>query len=459
MDMKILKCLLFVAVIGLVACAPASPDPTTMPAAAAPAQTSPTPSSLPTSQTPAPPTPAPTSEPEPEPTAEMTASKDNTDADPISVDPRLVSSYTEFGFDLFSEIAKRDAQENIFVSPLSVAVALAMTHNGASGETRDAMADILKLTGLTLHEVNLANAMLRGSLDDVDPKVELTIANSLWTRQGVEFRTEFLERNREFFEAEIASLDFESPTAPGTINQWVDTHTRGKIKRIVDKIDPDTVMYLINAIYFNGEWTVEFDKAKTKDMTFHLPGGGSKQHPMMFQAGKYLYTKNENFQAVSLPYGEGRVSMYIFLPSVDSNLTQFLGSLDAESWESWVSQFRTREGNVTLPRFKTEYEASLNEALKALGMGIAFDPGRADFDGMRPTPPNLFIQEVKHKAVVEVNEKGTEAAAVTSVTIGVTSARVEERFSLVADRPFFFAIRDNQTGSIIFMGTVINPEE
>ncbi|MBC8234296.1 serpin family protein, partial [bacterium] len=204
------------------------------------------------------------------------------------------------------------------------------------------------------------------------------------------------------------------------------------------------------AIYFKGRWKVEFDKSKTRDGVFHLPNGREKQVPMMSQSSNFPYFRGDNFEAVSLPYGEGRMSMYIFLPNSDSNLDAFLLHLNAENWENWMSQFDEVADNlmVVLPRFKLEYEVTLNDALKALGMGIAFS-GRANFDGIAP---GLFISEVKHKTFVEVNEEGTEAAAVTAVMLKDSIPPL-----FVVDRPFFFAIRDNWTGTVLFMGLVIEP--
>ncbi len=380
---------------------------------------------------------------------------DEVDAPTHSINTGLVLANTRFGFKLLAEIHRQDDSENIFISPLSVSTALAMTYNGAAGETQQAMAKALELEEMTPQEVNSANAELRKSLENPDPKVELIIANSLWARQGVEFKTNFLQRNRQFFGAEIATLDFNDPQAPGIINQWVDTNTRGKVQKIVEDIDPRMVMFLINATYFKGIWQVEFDKSKTKEGIFHLPGGRGKQVPMMSQSGKYPYYWSESFQAVSLPYGGGRISLYLFLPDEGHSLIDFLRNLNQENWEQWMSLFRQMEGDITLPRFKLEYDEDLDGALKALGMEAAFDPDKANFGGMR-SERDLFIQRVKHKAVVEVNEEGTEAAAVTSVEVGVTS--VPEIFTIVVDRPFFFAIRDNQTGTVLFMGVVIEPK-
>lgn len=371
------------------------------------------------------------------------------------VDPIIVSADNRFGFGLFSKLSEADPTGNIFISPLSVAIALTMTYNGAGGETKEAMAKVLGVEGMDLNQVNEANLELRRMLENIDPNVELLISNSLWARKGIGFKDDFLDRNRRFFEAKIEELDFLDPNAPSIINKWVESSTKGKIEKIIDRIDPYTVMFLINALYFKGIWKFKFDKEKTKDMPFHTIEGEKKMVPMMTQSGKFQYLRGDGFQAINLPYGNGRVSMYIFLPDPDRNINLFLKELSPEKWEKWLEGFKEEEGDIFIPRFKLEYEKVLNDALKALGMEVAFDPDRANFEGMRTPPPNLFIQEVKHKTVVEVNEEGTEAAAVTSVGIGITA--VPQRFTFVADRPFFFAICDNKTGAIIFMGVLKKP--
>ena len=362
----------------------------------------------------------------------------------------LVSSNTRFGFKLLTEVYEQDAGKNIFISPLSISIALMMTYNGAEGETQQAMAETLELEGMSLQEVNQANADLRADLENSDPKVELTIANSLWAREGVKFKPDFLERNHQFFGAEITTLDFSDPKAADIINQWVDLNTKGKIEKIVEQIDSMTVMFLINAIYFKGTWKLKFDKSETEDGVFYLPDGTEKQVQMMYRDGGYPYYQGDKFEAVKLFYGEKRVSMYIFLPDHDSNLNEFLKNLNAKNWMIWIAKFEETpdDSGIMLPRFKLEYEIRLNDALETLGMEAAFD-NRANFDGMAP---GLFISEVKHKAFVEVNEEGTEAAAVTVVKIGECAPS-----NFIVDRPFFFAIRDDWTGTILFMGIVIEP--
>jgi serpin B len=373
-----------------------------------------------------------------------------------AVDSKVVAANTKFGFKLYKEILKQDSNKNIFVSPTSVAIALSMTYNGASGETQQAMAKALELQGITLPTVNQANNALKASLENADPEVQLSIANSLWAKQGVTFKPDFMERNRQFYGAKVTELDFANAEATRTINNWVKENTRGKIDQVVDQLKPDDVLFLINAIYFKGNWTKKFDQNQTAERPFYLSNGTQKQHPMMSQSGKYRYYENETFQAVSLPYGKGRLSLYVFLPRENNSLDAFQQQLAVENWQQWMNQFRMRNGSIQLPRFKFDYDIQLNNALKVLGMESAFSDG-ADFSNM--TSASVAINEVKHKTFVEVNEEGTEAAAVTSVGVALTSAQMpEEPFQMVVNRPFFCAIRDNQTGTVLFMGSLREPK-
>jgi len=373
------------------------------------------------------------------------------------LDERLVDANNGFGFNLFSELVGAEPGKNIFISPASVITALAMTYNGADGETKSAMEEAMLLKGMSMDEINSAFADLLTILQNPDPKVELAVANSLWAREGVAFNEDFLKRNEDYFGAEVAELNFDDTGAADTINAWVKEKTRNKIDGIVTPpINPETVLFLINAIYFKGEWSDPFDPDMTRDLAFNLPDGSQKDLPVMFRNDDFRYFETEDFQAVSLPYGKNeRVSMYVFLPAVNSSLEELYEEINVVNWKKWIASFGSMEGEVGLPRFKFEYETSLNDTLKNLGMGIAFDDSAADFSGMRPVPPRLVISEVKHKTFVEVNEEGTEAAAVTSVEVGMTA--MPETFSMIIDRPFFFAIADDLTGTILFMGSVTNP--
>ncbi|MCS6950005.1 MAG: serpin family protein [bacterium] len=391
------------------------------------------------------------SEPAPRPSANNATDSNR------KVDPKLVEANNGFGFALLGQLREADEGKNLFFSPASITLALAMTYNGAAGDTEQAMAKAMSLGGMTKEELNQAVLDLRQSLQSADSKVELSIANSLWARQGVSFKKQFLDANRRYFGAQISVLDFAAPEALQAINRWVSSSTKGKIEKIVDRIPPDTVMFLLNAIYFHGKWQKPFDKSLTQEKPFTLANGEQKRVPMMAQVGRFPYLKGEGFQMVSLPYGGGRYSMVIALPDEGVSLNQWLESLDAKSWKEWTSRLVSSDGEVQLPRFKMEYDKTLNDALKALGMAVAFEPDRADFTGMREQR-DLYLQKVHHKAVVEVNEEGTEAAAVTSVQVGITSVQQPRPpFKMIVDRPFFFAIRDTRTGMVLFLGAVYEP--
>jgi serpin B len=376
------------------------------------------------------------------------------------VDSRLVEANTRFAFKLFKQLIEQQPGENVFISPASIAMALAMTYNGADGETKNAMAEVLEVQGIDIEDFNKAYADLKTILQNPDPDIQVVIANSLWARKGMSFYDEFLDINRKFYGAEVQELDFDSPDASKTINNWVKKQTRDKIEKIVgDAISPDTIMFLINALYFKGSWTNKFDPGLTREEPFSLDDGTQKAHPIMFQTGKeYPYYKGENFQAVSLPYGNGRVSMVVFLPDEGVDLNEFCGGITFEKWEEWMSSFSNAQGEVGLPKFKLEYEVDLSEALKALGMEVAFDAEKANFSKMHPIAPgaNVYISSVKHKTFVETNEQGTEASGATSVEVGITSLPVDN-FSMIVNRPFFFVIRDNETGSLLFMGVIVDP--
>ena len=375
-------------------------------------------------------------------------------------DQSLVPATSRFAFKLYNQLLKQDANKNVFVSPSSVIFALAMTYNGAEGKTRQAMARTLEIEGVGLNEVNSALADLQRTLSKADPKVQLKIANSLWAKKGITLKTDFIERSKQHYAAEVTTLDFDDPSAPMTINAWVRGKTDNMIDKLLDRISPDTILFLINAIYFKGQWTTEFDKGKTKEDDFQLPDARQKKVQMMSQSGRYMYFADKDFQAVSLPYGTGRASMYVFLPDKRLTVDDFERKLTFENWDSWMKSFRMVPGEIKLPRFKVEYETDLKDTLKALGMAEAFDPGLADFSGLADVNlgARICLSRVKHKTFAEVNEEGTKAAAVTSVEAVLTSVQIPQQpFVMKVDRPFFFAIRDNSTGTLLFMGSIVDP--
>ncbi|MEW6127671.1 MAG: serpin family protein [Acidobacteriota bacterium] len=374
----------------------------------------------------------------------------------MNLDPKFMTANRQFGFKLYAELAKHSANKNIFVSPASILFALAMAYNGAEGETAEAMRKAMQLQNFKLEDLNAANQALKKMLETADPKVQMQIANSLWVKQGAHFNPTFATANQTFYNAEARELDFLSPAAAATINRWVNDNTRGKIDKIVDQIDRDIILFLINAIYFKGQWTKTFDPKNTREENFTLGSGQQKRVPMMTQSGSFEYFENDKFQAITLPYSNRLFEMVIFLPRANTSLADFHKSLTAENWQSWTTQFRAKEGSISLPRFKSAYEVELKAALGALGMGQAFTD-TANFSKMFQPPQSVAISQVKHKAVVEVNEEGTEAAAVTSITMRTTSLGPPP-FRMVVDHPFFFAIREKQSGAILFMGSIVEPK-
>ncbi len=376
----------------------------------------------------------------------------------LQIDARVVSAMNAMGFRLLAELQAAEPGRNVFISPASIQLALAMTMNGAQGPTREAMATAMGLEGLTLEQVNAGNAQLLSLLRTPDPKVELSVANSLWARHQVAFRPDFLQRVTTSYEAALSTLDFLDPAAAAAINAWVSARTRGKIPTLVDQaMLRDALLVLVNAIYFNGTWTTPFDKKATGDGPFTLADGTKKTLPMMFQRGRYAYQENEQFQAISLPYGAGNVVMDLVLPRPDADPAAFRQNLTAGHWAQWTQQFNSREGSIRLPRFKASYAQGLKPVLTQLGMGVAFTE-HADFHGMLADErAKVAISQVIHKTVLEVNEEGTVAAAVTGVVMATLSMPIEP-FAMVVDRPFFLVIRDVPTGAILFMGMINNPE-
>lgn len=372
-----------------------------------------------------------------------------------ALDDRLVASQNAFGFKLFSQVMQQAEGENVMISPSSVAIALSMTYNGANGETQKAMAEALELQGMTLTDLNQANAALDTILGNADPAVKIGIANSLWGREDFTFNPEFLQRNQDYYQAEVQLLDFADPNATDIINEWVNDSTEGKIPQIVEQIRPEEVLFLINAVYFNGTWTEPFSRRQTQQLPFRKADGSQTTVPMMTRSGSYRYLQNDQFQGIHLPYGDGRLSMVVLLPREGSSVEALQQSLTPENWQTWRNQFAHQPGMIQLPRFESEFGTGLNDALKALGMEVAFDPDAADFSGMADA--QLYISDVQHKTYIRVDEEGTEAAAATSIGVSVTSAPINPPFQMTCDRPFLYAIQDNETGAILFMGVMMDP--
>ncbi|MBW3552745.1 MAG: serpin family protein [Gemmatimonadetes bacterium] len=367
---------------------------------------------------------------------------------------RVLEGSNRFAISLLREAAAGDPDApNVFLSPLSASMALGMTMNGAAGDTWTQMRDMLGFDGLSDSDVNQAYRGLIDLLLGLDVTVELGLANSIWTRAGFPVIDAFYTSARTFFDADVAELDFLDPTAPAVINAWVEDATHGRIEEMVEEIDPETVMILLNAVHFKGDWRYRFEPRNTTTAPFHLAGGGTVSVPLMRQTGPFRGFAADGAHAVELPYGGGAFTAVAVLPTDGRTLPEMVSSLDEETWTRWMALLdgtTPEEVVVALPRFELEYEQVLNATLQALGMIDAFGTA-ADFSRM-VAGGGVLIDQVKQKTFLKVDEEGTEAAAATSVTVR-DSSTAEVRF----DRPFLFAIRERISGTILFIGTIGDP--
>lgn len=365
----------------------------------------------------------------------------------------VIRASNRFAFGLLREVA-RDTGSNHFISPLSASMALGMTMNGARGETFEGMRSALGFEGMQRGEIAASYRSLTELLLGLDSAVDLRIANAIWVEQQFPLHEAFVRSSRDDFLAEVTRLDFRDPRTVGTINGWVDRSTAGKIKDIIDRIDPDVVMYLMNATYFKGSWTRQFDTKRTRDAQFTRADGSRQTVRMMhLPYARIRHHADAKVEVADIPYGREAFSMTVLLPSRNSSIRELVAGLDGRTWDGWMQQLAPRELDVFLPRFRLEYERVLNEQLQALGMERAFDPYGADFGNISPLGEDLYISQVKQKTFVEVNEEGTEAAAVTSVEVRPVSMPP----SFHVDRPFLVAIRERLSGTILFLGVIGAP--
>ncbi len=375
---------------------------------------------------------------------------------PLTENEKLVtSSCNDFAFRLFKKVNETSSEGNIFISPLSVSVALSMTMNGASGETFEAMRNTLALDKFPMVDINSAFKEIIPFLSNIDKNVTLKIANSVWAKEGIEFNEKFLSDLENYYNAYCKVLNFSNPEAKNIINNWVEQKTSGKIKEIVKEIPYNAVMYIINAIYFKGIWKYTFDKNNTKDGYFTIPHENEETYlktKFMTQIRNfYCYTDNE-FSAIRLPYGKGSIAMLLILPNANTLVNEFINSFDRSKWERCLNNLKeTKEVTLYIPKFKCVFDVGLKEILSAMGMSIAFTDN-ADFSGISNSL-RCTINDVKHKSYIEVDEEGTEASAATSVEISYTSFKPVFHFN----RPFVYVIYEQTSGAILFMGKLFNP--
>ena len=373
---------------------------------------------------------------------------------------QLIETDNDFGLEIFQEIREESEEENIMISPLSISVALAMAYNGADSDTKSKMENAMKLNGLTTKEINASYQMLISALQSLDEDVTFEIANAIFYAQGFSVKADFINTNKNIYDAEVESLDFSSPSAVETINNWVAEKTHDKILSIIEQLNPLDRLVLVNAIYFNGIWTTQFDEEGTHVNNFYKTDGSTLEVPMMNKEDKLEYTSNTLFKAIKMPYGNGQYNMVVFLPANDNSSQHVIDELSANNWKNWMESFELEENVVvTMPRFKFAFETGLNDVLKKMGMLKAFQPNIADFSKI--SDEDLYISSVKHKSFIDVNETGTEAAAVTSITFTTTSAgpgNEIQKIYFTVNKPFIFAITEKDTDAILFIGEVNNPE-
>lgn len=372
-----------------------------------------------------------------------------------ALEKSLVQSSNDFGLRLFREIAHTAPQGNLFISPLSVSLALAMTYNGAANATEAEMRTTLGFPDVNREALNSSLSALSSLLVGLDDRVGLQIANSIWYRQGLVVESDFVQRNQYYYNAQVRALDFSAPSAPKTINDWVSAQTHGRIPEIIKTIEPHLVMFLVNAIYFKGTWTYEFLPKDTRAESFYTTPATPVTCNMMAQSADLAYYENDLLQMVDLPYGDGQFAMAIILPK--TTLAGVIAAFTAQNWQAWCAGLSKQGVTLQMPKFKLSCEVTLNDMLQQLGMHQAFDPFQADFSGICGNVP-LYIDWVKHLSFVQVDEEGTEAAAVTVVGVGATSAGGPTYRLVRVDRPFLFVIHDHHSQTALFIGQIVAPQ-
>ncbi len=366
------------------------------------------------------------------------------------------SADNTFSLNLFKTVsAGNPNSSNLFMSPLSVSIALGMTSNGAKGETLTAMQNTLDFKNYTQDQVNSYYNALITQLPELDPNTTLKIANSIWYRQSFNVLPQFTQTEGTYYKATVQALDFANPSSLNTINNWVSDQTSGKITKILNSIDPNDMMFLVNAIYFKSSWASKFDPANTTKQSFTR--ANNSQVSTDFMVGSDMacnVSNNTDANLVELPYSNQKYSMVIVMPNGGKSVNDIAAEMDSTTWQSWAGRLSTYRADITMPKFQFSYSANLNAPLITMGMGVAFSP-LADFSNINASG-GLQITAVNHKAFVDVDESGTTAAAVTSVTIGTSVALNNQ---IIINHPFIFVIREMKTGLIVFTGIVNDPTQ
>lgn len=375
---------------------------------------------------------------------------------------QAIDASAEFGVELLSEVSQAAPDSNVFLSPLSAHMSLGMALNGAEEETFDAMRQTLALGDASLEEANAGYAELIGLLRGVDPQVEFRIANSVWLQERFPFLPSYQDRVSGVFGARVEAVDFDDEAATlEAINGWVAGATNGKIEKLLDRLRRDEIGFLVNAIYFLGDWREQFDPTETERQPFHLDDGTTETVELMHREGDYRYGRRADFQAAELPYGGDAFVMTVVLPRGEVGLDEFVAGLDGAKWREILETVdgAPQEIELYMPKFELEYGRNFKNELEDLGMGIAFEAGRANFSRMvdpaQVRPGDVYLTRVEQKTFVRVDEKGTEAAAATGTGVGAVSGIPRVHL----DRPFLFAIRERLSGAVLFLGKFERPPE
>lgn len=369
--------------------------------------------------------------------------------------PSLATSYAQFGFDLLRVVRAEQPKTNVFVSPAGIAVALALAADGARGATRDGILRTIHASG-SAPAIDAANAALATEIAKTT-SVRLAMANALWLQTGFAVKPQFVTVARRAFGAQVGNLDFRQPGAAGVVNAWAKAHTGGLIPKVLDTIDGSTVVMIANAIAFDGKWTLPFDKTATKPHPFDAGRATPANVQMMYGTAQYAYAAGDGLQTIRLPYADKSFAMYVVLPKDAAALDAFVAGATPARFDALRAALQTQKGTIGLPRFHIAFAAQLNGALSKLGMAQAFQHD-ADFGAIHAAPPALAIGDVRHASYLNVDEVGTQAAAVTTIGIRTTSIRVEPPpFTMIVDRPFVVAIRDEKSGQLLFLGTIQDP--
>lgn len=376
-----------------------------------------------------------------------------------SAGPDLSQAYNGFGFSLFINLAQGNAGKNTFISPTSIALALAIAANGAGGGTRDAMLKTLGAPGTSIDGFDTSNRALMAELTHPGSDLQFSIANALWLNNRFALLPTFVTTSRDVFSATAQDLPFGNASAAKTINDWVDRHTNGRIPEIVDSTDPNDVLVITNAIAMKAKWIVAFEKSDTHDAPFETAAGGHVTVSMMSHSGTYAYADTGGWQVARLPYRGDRFAMYVLLPHKGTALSDALQAFDRAAFERVISGLTDQRIAFAMPRYTATFKAQLNEPLEHLGMSQAFDPGTADFGNLVAPPQRAYISLVVHRAFVRVDEEGTEAAAATAVGMRATAIMMPPQTRMLVDRPFLMAIRDDKTKQILFLGAIFDPEK